>query len=512
MSRNFLSLFFCLLSCSVQSPKTILASPYPKRELRAVWIATVDNIDWPSKKGLSSPEQQQEFTKILDSHQKTGLNAVFVQVRDAADAYYAKGQEPWSEWLTGEQGKAPEPFYDPLDFMIDESHKRGLEFHAWLNLNRAVFKTATSITPTHISKTKPEWILTYDGQKLLNFGIPEVRDYITEIVVNIVKNYDVDGIHFDDYFYPYAAAGQTLRDDTSFELYPNGFKNIEDWRRNNTDLLIKQIADGIKAQKNYVKFGISPFGVWRNKREDQGGSDTFGHNSSYDNLFADTRKWVKLGWIDYIAPQVYFNEGHKLIPYKNLVGWWAKNAFGRHLYIGQAAYRVLGDVKKGGWGDSLEMPNQLTYNRSLAAINGSIFFSSKSITSNPKSMQELLKTKFYKYPALVPAMPWKDKIPPFSPINLEANINETGAVVLTWEPPYPATDGERASYYVVYRFEKSDNISLEHPEHILTLTRNTNFTDLEALPNKKYLYIITSVDRLHNESMASREVKVKTGS
>jgi uncharacterized lipoprotein YddW (UPF0748 family) len=489
-----------------------VSSPYPKRELRAVWIATVDNIDWPSRKGLPTLDQQKEFSKILDSHQQTGLNAVFVQVRDAADAYYAKSMEPWSEWLTGEQGKAPEPFYDPMEFMIEESHKRGLEFHAWLNLNRAVFKTATSVTANHISKTKPEWILTYDGQKLLNFGIPEVRDYITEVVVNIVKNYDVDGIHFDDYFYPYAAEGQVLKDNSAFELYnPQGFKSIDDWRRNNTDLLIKQIADAIKAQKSYVKFGISPFGVWRNKREDKEGSDTFGYNSSYDNLYADTRKWIKEGWIDYIAPQVYFNAEHKLIPYKNLVSWWAKNAYGRHLYIGQGAYRIGSDVKKGGWSDSLEMPNQLTFNRSMGQINGSIFFSSKSITNNPKGVQNTLN-KFYRFRALVPTMPWKDNVPPFSPISLEASVSDDNKqVILTWQPPYPSSDGERASYYVVYRFEKGETPSLEAPEHILATTRNTTFVDTTAVPNKKYLYIITSVDRLHNESMASREIKVKTG-
>jgi uncharacterized lipoprotein YddW (UPF0748 family) len=488
----------------------IVSSAMPKREMRAVWIATVDNIDWPSRKGLPTDVQQQEFVNIIDKHAETGINAVFVQVRNACDAYYAKSLEPWSEWLTGEQGKAPSPYYDPLEFMIDESHKRGLEFHAWLNLNRAVFKRATSLTSDHISKTHPEWMLAYDGQKLLNFGIPEVRQYITDVVLNLTRNYDIDGIHFDDYFYPYPASGQEIPDHDTFRQHPNGFRNIEDWRRNNTDLLIKQISEAVRAEKPYVKFGISPFGVWRNKREDLNGSETYGYNSSYDNLFADTRKWVKMGWIDYIAPQVYFNASHKLIPYQNLVRWWASNSFGRHLYIGQAAYRVAGDTKSGGWNNSEELTNQIRFNRNFEQIQGSIFFSSKSITNNAKGIKDSLQYRFYRFPALIPTMPWKDNTPPIPPTNLSVTRNAEDNVFLEWAPPPRASDGERANYYVIYRFEKDHPIILNDPSHIVGISRIPEFVDTSAQNDHRYIYIITSVDRLHNESVGSRELRVKT--
>ena len=232
-----------------------------KREMRAVWIATVDNIDWPSRKNLPPAEQREEFIRLIEAHKRTGINAVFVQVRAAADAFYARGQEPWSEWLTGKQGKAPEPFYDPLDFMIEECHRRGIEFHAWLNLNRTVHRASKSISNENIGRKHPQWVFDYDGYKLFNFGLPEVRDYITSVTTNIVHEYDVDGIHFDDYFYPYTVTGQTLKDEEAYQQYGGRFRNKDDWRRDNVDKLIKQISDAIIAEKPYVKFGVSPFGV-----------------------------------------------------------------------------------------------------------------------------------------------------------------------------------------------------------------------------------------------------------
>ncbi|MFN8353875.1 MAG: family 10 glycosylhydrolase [Spirosomataceae bacterium] len=501
-----LALFSCL-SCRSQNQGF---SPSPKREFRAVWIATVDNIDWPQRGSYDAETQKQEFINILNSHQQSGINALFVQVRPASDAFFAKSTEPWSEWLTGQQGKAPEPFYDPLEFMINEAHQRGFEFHAWLNLNRAVHKSARTVAADNISKTHPEWILTYDGQKLLNFGLPEVRQYITNVVVNVVKNYDVDGIHFDDYFYPYTAVGQVLRDTDTFRNFPNGFTDIESWRRNNTDLLIKQIADAIKATKPYVKFGISPFGVWRNKKVDPSGSETSAGQTSYDNLYADTRKWVQEGWIDYIAPQVYFSQSFRLVPYKSLVSWWTQYSFNRHLYIGQGAYRVSGNDRDSGWHQPTELPSQVRYNRQYAQIQGSIFFSSKSITNNPRGIRDSLRTNLYRYPALIPTMPWKDNTPPLSPQSLAYEVNNNGTVSLYWQAPEKAADGDTAYYYVVYRFEKGEVVDLSKPDHIAGFAREPMFVDRIALADKKYLYLVTAVDRLHNESMASKEVKVRT--
>jgi uncharacterized lipoprotein YddW (UPF0748 family) len=244
---HFKKAIFCLIiyaflsGCSKKATQKIATKPAgPKREFRGVWVATVDNIDWPSRKGLSSETQQQEFKTILDKQKSYGMNAVMVQVRAAADAFYARGKEPWSEWLSGEQGKAPEPYYDPMVFMIHETHQRGLEFHAWLNMNRGVHKASKSIMDEHITKTKPEWFLTYGSYKLFNLGIPEVRNYITDVVVTIVRNYDIDGIHFDDYFYPYTEPNQKLRDEETFKKYSNGFKNIKDWRLEQAKKITKE--------------------------------------------------------------------------------------------------------------------------------------------------------------------------------------------------------------------------------------------------------------------------------
>ena len=482
----------------------------PKREVRAVWIATVDNIDWPSRKNLSPEEQRQEFVKLLLAHKKTGINTVYVQVRAAADAFYAKGSEPWSEWLTGKQGKAPEPFYDPLEFMINECHRRGIEFHAWLNLNRAAHRVSKSIASDNISKKHPEWILDYDGYKLFNFGLPEVRDYITDVTINIVKNYDVDGIHFDDYFYPYSVAGQILKDSEAFKQYGNNFASKEDWRRNNIDLIIKQISDGITATKPYVKFGISPFGAWRNKKDDPTGSDTQAGQTSYDNLFADTKKWTKAGWIDYMIPQIYFSTKHNKVPFKTLTNWWLQHTYGRHLYIGQGAYKVGQDTDK-SWQNPEEFSDQMAFLREQSAVSGSAFFSSKSLINNKLGFADSLQNNFYKYPALPPTMPWKDNVPPRPPQGLTINDLSKG-IELNWNTPTASKDGETASYYAVYRFDANDIPNLNDPRRIIGFCYDKQgwLADRTAIQGKKYTYLVTAFDRLHNESEATKtQIMVK---
>ncbi|WP_128545559.1 glycoside hydrolase family 10 protein [Larkinella soli] len=498
-----------LLSWCLGNFGTVAQKP-PKREFRAVWIATVDNIDWPSLKGMPADSQRVEFVKILDQHQRAGINAVVVQIRAAADAFYAKGSEPWSEWLTGRQGVAPMPFYDPLEFMIKETHDRGMEFHAWFNLDRATFSRIASVAPDHISARRPDWMLLYGGRKLFNLGLPEVRNYITGIVTNIVRNYDVDGIHFDDYFYPYGIAGQVVRDDATYKTYYNGM-NRDNWRRDNVDRLILQLRDSIQAIKPYVKFGVSPFGVWKNRSQDPEGSPTTGGLTSYFDLYADTRKWIREGWIDYIAPQVYFSTDFVKVPYRGLVDWWIKNGFNRHLYIGQGAFRIGRPTSRDqAWGDPVEMPTQLRYNRQYPQIHGSIFFSSKSLTSNLNGVRDSLLTDFYRYPALIPPMPWKDPEPPLAPKDLKATASPEG-VELFWQEPAPAPDGDRANYYVVYRFDRKGKVDLDDPRHILAICvgeHTTRFVDRTAEKDRRYAYVVTSVDRLHNES-APTEVTVR---
>ncbi|MFD2572306.1 family 10 glycosylhydrolase [Spirosoma soli] len=480
----------------------------PKREFRAAWIATVDNIDWPTKKGLPVPDQQREFVSMLDQQQQMGLNAVVVQVRSAADAFYAKSSEPWSEWLTGQQGLAPEPFYDPLEFMIEQAHQRGMEFHAWFNLDRATFSKAASVAPTNIIYRKPEWILDYGGRKLFNLGIPDVRSYIAGIVANVVREYDVDGIHFDDYFYPYAIAGQVLADDVTYQANFNGMKK-NDWRRDNVTKLVVEIRDSIRANKPWVKFGISPFGIWKNQRNDPDGSATDGGQAFYD-LYADTRKWVRDGLIDYIVPQVYWSSEFGRVPYKTLVEWWTRNSGKCHLYIGHGAYRVgRGSERDPGWGRLTEFPDQMRYNRQQPVVQGSVFFSAKSLRDNPLGIRDSLQTNFYRHTALVPTMPWLDSIPPLPPRDLKVATTPEG-VELFWQQPAEALDGDGANSYLIYRFEgRRPHLRLDDPRFIIAKCigeSTTRYVDKTADSKKKYVYVVTAVDRLNNES---REVVVK---
>jgi uncharacterized lipoprotein YddW (UPF0748 family) len=487
---------------------TDLTPPPPKREFRAAWIATVENIDWPTKKGLPVADQQREIVAMFDQQQQIGLNAVVVQIRSAADAFYAKSSEPWSEWLTGQQGLAPEPFYDPLEFMIEQAHQRGLEFHAWFNLDRARFSKTASIAPTNIIYRKPEWMLDYGGRKLFNLGLPAVRSYIAGIVANVVREYDVDGIHFDDYFYPYAEPGQTLNDESTYQANYNGMKK-SDWRRDNVNKLIIELRDSIRANKPWVKFGVSPFGIWKNQSNDPDGSATNGGQSYYD-LYADTRKWVREGLIDYIVPQVYFSSEFTRVPYKTLVEWWTRNSRNCHLYIGHGAYRVgRGSERDPGWWRATEFPDQIRYNRQQRAVLGSVFFSAKNLRDNPLGIRDSLQSNLYRHTALIPTMPWLDSIPPLPPRDVKAAMTPEG-IELFWQQPAEAQDGDGANAYIVYRFEgRRPRLRLDDPRCMVAKCigeETTRFVDKTADPKKKYIYVITALDRLQNES---KEVAVK---
>lgn len=473
---------------------------YPKREFRGVWIASVVNIDWPSKSGLTTEQQKQELISILDKHQKQGINAVMFQVRPATDALYAKSTEPWSQWLTGKQGQAPSPFYDPLEFATVECHKRGMEIHAWFNPYRAVFDIAkSSVAENHITKQKPEWFFNYGGKKLFNPGIPEVRDYITSVILNVVDNYDIDGIHFDDYFYPYGERGQFINDQESFKLHHNGIPDIKDWRRNNVDLLIKMVNDSVHHHKKHIKFGVSPFGIWKNKSQDPEGSETRGGDSYYGN-YADSRKWVKEGWVDYINPQIYWSFASLPAPYAKLIDWWSENAYGRHLYIGHGAYRI-NDPKDAAWRNPNQIPNQIVYNRNNPRVQGSIYFSSKSLTGNRLGVADSLSSNYYKYPALPPLMLWLDSVAPNRPQNLLAVQTEKN-VLLSWQLPLEAKDGDKAYGFVIYRFEDSKPINIDDAAAIRNIYYGdiTSWEDTDTEKGKSYTYLVTALDRSKNES------------
>jgi len=378
-------------------------SQQPK-EFRGVWIATVNNIDWPLPGMWDVDSQKQEYIRQLDLHLSNGMNAVVVQVRPAADAFYPSPYEPWSEWLTGTQGKAPEPYYDPLQFMVSEAHKRNMEFHAWLNPYRADFSIGkSSIAPDHITKTHPEWFLTYGGKKYFDPANAKAQEFVVNVVRDIVKHYDIDAIHMDDYFYPYRIAGQEFPDEKSFQNSGTSLSR-DDWRRSNVDSIINKISIAIKQEKPWVQFGISPFSVWRNKDKDPEGSDTRAGQTNYDDLYADILLWLRQGWIDYVAPQLYLEIGHAAIPYEKMIDWWSKHSYGKHIYIGHGIYRARD--RGAAWKNPDELPNQIKLLRQYPNVQGSIYFSSKSFNNNPNGWNDSLRNNYYSVPAIIPKMDW----------------------------------------------------------------------------------------------------------
>ncbi|MBS1509589.1 MAG: family 10 glycosylhydrolase [Bacteroidetes bacterium] len=370
-----------------------------KPEFRAVWVATVDNIDWPSSKNLSVDSQKAEFIKLADMHKANGMNALIVQVRPAADAFYPSPYEPWSEWLTGKQGQPPVPYYDPLEFMITETHKRGMEFHAWMNPYRAVFNIyKTVVSPTHITKIHPEWFLTYGNQKYFDPGNKEVQQFVTRVVTDVVSRYNVDAIHFDDYFYPYRIAGKEFPDDAKYQEYGNGMDK-DDWRRSNTDSIIAMLSIAIKKANPKCQFGISPFGVWRNIDKDPDGSNTKAGQTNYDDLYADILLWLKKGWIDYVAPQLYWEFEQKHAPFQPLLDWWSTHTYGKNCYIGLGIYKAGSNMY---WRDKTQLPRQIEALRNTPNIQGMIFFSSKNFERNPNGWSDSLRLHYFAEPAPTP--------------------------------------------------------------------------------------------------------------
>ena len=370
-----------------------------KPEMRAVWIATIANIDWPDFPTTNSDLQKAAFVRLLDYHKVNGINTVIVQVRPSSDAFYPSSLEPWSQWLTGIQGQCPMPYYDPLEFMISETHKRGMEFHAWVNPYRAVKNVYTScIVNNHITKIHPEWFIIYGDKKYYDPGNKEAQQYVVEIVKDIVKRYKVDAIHIDDYFYPYPIKGKVFSDLACYKKYGGNMK-LDDWRRSNTDSIILNLYTSIKQINNKCQFGISPFGVWRNSDVDPTGSHTRAGPTNYDFLYADIVLWLKKGWVDYVAPQLYWEIGNRITPCEVLIDWWSKNCYGKNCYIGLGVYRA-GSNK--AWRDKSELPKQIKKIRNTSNIQGMVFYSSRSFEKNLNGWGDSLRLNYFKNPATTP--------------------------------------------------------------------------------------------------------------
>lgn len=396
--------FILLNSCSVFKP-----IPQPRTEFRGFWLATVVNIDWPKNGNDAIEKQKADYIEILDFYQALNFNAAIVQIRTAGDAFYKSDFAPWSRFLTGKEGKVTATEESLLVWMIDQTHERGMEFHAWLNPYRATFNLKTeTLSPTHDFNLHPEWMLKYGKKYYYNPGLPEVRKRMVSVIDEIVSKYDIDAIHYDDYFYPYTIKDEVFQDSLTYAYYKEKEQSLEDWRRSNMDSLIKNSFETIKARKPWVQFGVSPFGVWKNKATDPRGSDTQAGQTSYENLFADPLLWMEKGWLDYLVPQVYWSMELPVASHRKIVDWWANNTENTNLYIGNGPYKIRNNADK-AWDKKKELPNQLNYGRKKTAVKGNVFFSAKSLMQNNDDIVKHLQRKYYKRTALPPISPFAKK-------------------------------------------------------------------------------------------------------
>ena len=472
-----------------------------KREMRGAWIQCVNG----QFQGIGTAKMQQTLTYQLNELQRDGVNVIIFQVRPECDALYESKLEPWSRFLTGQQGKAPSPYWDPLKWMIEECHKRGMELHAWINPYRAKTKGTKMLASNHISVRKPMNCFAYDELFILNPGIAENRDYICEVAKDIVTRYDVDGIHMDDYFYPYPVKGEGIPDDELFYDNSNGLKNQNDWRRYNVNLFIEQFYKTVHTAKPWVKVGISPFGIYRNKRNSEIGSNTNGLQN-YDDLYADILLWVNNGWLDYCVPQIYWEIGNKAADYDTLIHWWNQYASARPLVIGEDVERTVKyrDPKNP---NVHQLAAKMALHQQLPNVQGSVLWYAKAVVDNVGNYGTSLRQTYWRYPALQPAMPFIDDKAP-GKVRKMKPIWTSDGYVLFWTAPKGDDWNDQAVKYVVYRFGAKEKINTNDPSKICAITTQP-FYKLPYVDGKeKWVYVVTALDRLQNESKAVKK-KIK---
>ncbi len=484
-----LLLYSCANTKHITKEESVSSSPRVMQEFRAAWVATVANINWPSKPGLPMETQKLEAIALLDFLQAHHFNAVILQVRPQADALYKSDIEPWSYYLTGIQGKAPELFYDPLEFWVKEAHDRGLELHVWLNPYRAHHKDGKEISDQSIVKKHPEMVVYLkEGYWWMDPAQKEVQDITNAVVMDIVKRYDIDGVHMDDYFYPYPSynGNADFPDSVSWAAYQsNGGKlSRADWRRDAVNQLIERLYKNIKAQKSWVKFGVSPFGIWR-----PGYPESIGGFDQYDQLYADARLWLNKGWIDYFSPQLYWPVNRYAQSFPVLLGWWAgENKMNRHLWPGISVGRDSTDKNLD------ETINQIMIDRGmLPQSKGVVHWSISSLTKNPRMADTLLKS-VYKRQALVPASPWLDHNAPAAPVVTVAM--QEAICKISWTHP---DEADVFHWVVYYQYGNSWNYQvLNRDDRSLEILRLTGAGASMPPPLKKI--IVSAVDRTGNES------------
>lgn len=492
-----------------------------KQEFRGAWIQTA----WQEHYRNKTPEQCKQYMRqLVQTLHQTGFNAILFQVRPEGDAFYKSQLEPWSRFLTGAQGRKPAQDWDPMAYMIELCHSRGMEFHAWINPYRMFSSKAFALAPDHLYYKHPEWFVIYDERLYLNPGLPESRSWIRDVVKDIVSRYDIDAIHMDDYFYPYPANGLDFDDRNAFNSYGSAWgynttsrKDLGDFRRRCVNILIKSVNEDIKAIKPWVRFGISPFGIYRNQKSWAQGSATNG-TQCYDDLYADVLTWAQQGWIDYVIPQIYWEIGHTAADYTTLCNWWAKAIPSScHLYIGQSIERSL-DGKAANNPSLLTSSNHFTKKlrqaKSSKNVRGNCFWYAYQVEDNQFHVRDFLKQSVFVNPAMVPAYTELNDKAPGKVRSVDAELVRTQSglgIHLMWRDP--ATDSDvnrRVKYYNVYRFKKGQAVRTNTLKHLYRQVEVPEFYDYDVKNGSKYTYVITAVDHYNNEGKPVKEtLKVK---
>lgn len=480
MKKNVITILLFLLASA-----GFAAASGPKREFRGAWLQTV----WQDGYRTRTTAQNKAYLRgQLDKLKAAGVNAVLFQVRPQSDAFYDSKIEPWSRFLT-DGGAAPKPWWDPLEFMVEECHARGMELHAWLNPYRVTGSAKQTLPRGHVYHKHPERFVRYDGKLYFDPGLPENREFIVKVVDDIISRYDVDGIHFDDYFYPYPVKGKEFADSKAFARYGKGMK-LGDWRRRNVDMLIDDVHECIHRRKPWVRFGVSPFGIWRNKKTDPRGSDTNGLQN-YDALYADVLLWEEKGWIDYLLPQLYWDLGHKSASYLVLVDWWNRNAgTKRHLYIGQDAERTM---------KSAELRRKVELTRSAERVRGNCWWSGYSVTANKGGVADSLAASYQSVPALVPSYPWISGERPAAVSGLKAEHRR-----LSWKEAGQRGRASDAVRYAVYRFDSKKDVDTERDGALVAVVGKPEYEASGA-----GVYVVTALSRVNIESEPSSPVVIR---
>jgi uncharacterized lipoprotein YddW (UPF0748 family) len=494
----------CLSLISIWGFAQPVASP--KQEFRGAWISTVINLDWPTR-GASPTQQKAELLRIFDDLKKAGVNAILFQLRSESDAFYQSSLEPWSYYLTGKQGQSPSPFWDPLSFAIEEAHKRGMELHAWFNPFRVIRSTNSTYPKDslHVSIRHPEWMIPIKNILLLDPGIPAARQYIIDVATDIVKRYNIDGLHYDDYFYPYE--GIANQDTASFAKYSNGL-TLNAWREDNINRFVQELGAATRAIKPLVKYGVSPFGIWRNGVP-TGISGLSGADVTYGNAVV----WLEKQWIDYLAPQLYWRFGGNQ-DFEKLANWWKTQMNGRHLYPGIAIYRAdpstVGSAPLYSPG---EIPNQIYFTRQRE-IPGVIMFRAANLSRlNSQGLADSLCNRIYSNPALTPTMTWKSLEAPGVAKSLHL-VPANNANNLNWAAPQANGRQAQVRFYAIYRVQAAKEPfwldAIQDGKNLLAITGNTQYQDRSIIDGQQYWYAITAVSGNSIESLPASFAPLST--